>query len=420
MSGVTPVAAPAFGFDAAKRTLSLDPRDPAFFGDPARTYARMHGQAPVFFWQQYGYWCFAAHADVNALLRDKRFGRQVTQLVSRAELGWPEPPAHMASVTAFERHSLLELEPPEHTRIRSLVNAAFLNRVIEALRPRIAALASARLEALASQGAADLLEAYATPLSVLVIAGMLGVPEAMAPQLLAWSHDMVAIYQARRDEAIEHAAARATTQFAEYVRGLLLARRAHEPPNDLIGLLLAAREADAGLSEAELVSTIILLLNAGHEATVHAIGNGVKVLLEREVDTHLVFADPATTAACVDELLRFDPPLHLFTRYCLEPCELHGVRFERGQRIGLLLGAANADPARFEAPQEFRPRRTPNPHLSFGAGIHFCVGAPLARLELQVALPLLFQRFPRLHLTSAPRYRDTYHFHGLEALPVAW
>ncbi len=420
MSGARATASATFAFDAATRVLTLDPREDAFVQAPALTYARMHAEAPMFFWQQYGYWCFAAHADVNALLRDRRFGRQVTQVVSRAELGWPEPPAHLASVTAFERHSLLELEPPEHTRIRSLVNPAFLGRVIEKLRPRIAHVASQCLDGIAPQGEADLLTAFAMPIPVRVIAGMLGVPESMAPQLLAWSHDMVAIYQARRDETIEREAARATDEFSAYVRELLRTRRADAGADDLVGMLLDARENDAGLSEAELISTIILLLNAGHEATVHALGNGVKTLLEREIDTQLAFADPAATATCVEELLRFDPPLHLFTRYCLEPCEFHNTRFERGQRIGLLLGAANADPARFEAPHEFRPRRAPNPHVSFGAGIHFCVGAPLARLEMQMALPLLFQRFPRLRLNGQPRYRDTYHFHGLEALPVTW
>ena len=418
-----PAPVPVLTLDAARRRLSLDPRDPAFFSDPARVYARLHAEAPVFFWEQYGYWCFAAHADVNALLRDKRFGRQVTQVVSRAELGWPEPPEHLAAVTGFERHSLLELEPPEHTRLRALVNGAFLNRVLERLRPSIEQIAVARLEAIAPLGAADLLEQYATPIPVEVIARLLGVPADMAPQLLAWSHDMVAIYQARRDETIERAAARATESFSAYVRGLLQERAAggaREGEASLIDLLLAAREAGAGLSEPELVSTIILLLNAGHEATVHAIGNGVKALLEREVDTALVFGTPAATATCVEELLRFDAPLHLFTRYCLEPCELHGVRFERGQTIGLLLGAANVDPQRFEAPNEFRPQRAPNPHLSFGAGIHFCLGAPLARLEMQIALPLIFQRLPRLRLAGVPQYLDTYHFHGLEALPVAW
>ena len=169
-----------------------------------------------------------------------------------------------------------------------------------------------------------------------------------------------------------------------------------------------------------MVTTVVLLLNAGHEAMVQAIGNGVKTMLEQGVDARLAFADESATAATVEELLRFDPPLHLFTRYALEDAEFAGVRFKKGERLGLLLGAANRDPTRFPDPDVFDSRRSPNPHVSFGAGIHFCVGAPLARLELTVALPILFARLPGLRLAEPPRYRDAFHFHGLEALKVEW
>ena len=174
------------------------------------------------------------------------------------------------------------------------------------------------------------------------------------------------------------------------------------------------------MSEDELIATVILLLNAGHEATVHAIGNGAKIMLEHGVDARSAFGSESAVAATVEELLRLDAPLHLFTRYALEDVEFAGVSLRKGEKIGLLLGAANRDPERFPDPDRFDRGRPANAHVSFGAGIHFCVGAPLARLELAVALPILFARLPRLRLAEPPRYRDAFHFHGLEALKVRW
>ena len=169
-----------------------------------------------------------------------------------------------------------------------------------------------------------------------------------------------------------------------------------------------------------MIATCILLLNAGHEATVHGIGNGVKALLEGRIVPAQALATPAANAALVEELLRFEAPLHLFTRYALEDVDYGGVVLRQGDKIGLLLGAANRDPERFSDPDHIDASRSPNPHVAFGGGIHFCVGAPLARLEMEVALPILFQRLPRLRLAERPRYRDSYHFHGLAALPVEW
>jgi unspecific monooxygenase len=227
------------------------------------------------------------------------------------------------------------------------------------------------------------------------------------------------MYQFRRDAEVERSAVVATGEFSAYMRGLVAERR-RSPRNDLLSGLVAAETEQGRLAEDDIVVTAILLLNAGHEATVHAIGNGIKTLLDRAVDPGAAFGDAASTAAHVEELLRIEAPLHLFTRYALEGVDLGDLRLRKGEKIGLLLGAANHDPERFTAPEAFDPRRSPNPHVSFGAGIHFCVGAPLARLELQVALPILFQRLPRLRLAGAPRWRDTFHFHGLESLHVAW
>jgi cytochrome P450 len=405
--------------DAAERCVRLDPRDPAFFNDPYPAYAAIRAEAPAFFWEDYGFRCFAAHADVSALLRDRRFGRQILHVMSREELGWPEPKPHLAAFDALERHSILEMEPPEHTRLRNLVNRGFVSRQVEKLAPRIVALAHALIDAFEAKGFADLIEEFATPIPVAVIAELLGVPPELGPQMLNWSHKMVAMYQFGVTRAVEDGAAEASREFADFVRGYARARRS-DLRGDLISQLLAA-ETDAGkLSEDELVTTCILLLNAGHEATVHAVGNGAKAMLEHGIDPREAFTSDKARAATVEELLRLDAPLHLFTRYALEDVEYAGVRLRKGEKIGLLLGAANRDPERFADPDAFDAKRDPNPHVAFGAGIHFCVGAPLARLEMAAALPILFARLPGLKLAEKPQYRDAYHFHGLEALKVVW
>jgi cytochrome P450 len=405
--------------DTGRRSVDLDPRDPGFFSNPYAAYRAIREKLPRFKWEQYGHWCFAAHADVSALLRDRRFGRQVLHVMSREELGWPETPAHVKPFYDFDSRSLLELEPPEHTRLRGLVNRAFLSREVERLKPAIETLAHELIDGFAPAVQADLLAAFATPIPVMVIADLLGVPRDMAAKLLDWSHRMVAMYQFRRDAEVERSAVAATTEFSAYMRGVAAERR-RSLRNDLLSNLVAAETEQGRLGEDDIVVTAILLLNAGHEATVHAIGNGIRTLLDRAVDPGAAFADAASTAAHVEELLRIEAPLHLFTRYALEDVDLGDLRLRKGEKIGLLLGAANHDPARFTAPETFEPRRSPNPHVSFGAGIHFCVGAPLARLELQVALPILFRRLPRLRLAGTPRWRDTFHFHGLESLHVAW
>ncbi|MDE3177034.1 MAG: cytochrome P450 [Pseudomonadota bacterium] len=395
-------------FDPQSRRLAQNPRDPAFFADPYALYRRLHGVG-AFFWEDYGFWCFAGHAEVSALLRDKRFGRQILHVAARAELGWPDRPAHLAHFDALERHSLLELEPPEHTRLRGLVNRAFVSRQIERLRPRIAALADGLIDAMAP--GVDLIAAYATPIPVAVIAELIGAPFADAPRLLDWSHKIVAMYQFAPTRADEEAADRAAREFSAYVRDLIGERR-RAPRDDLVSQLIAAESGGGRLSEDELVTSVVLLLNAGHEATVHAIGNSAKTLLEHGART--------VDDAVVEELLRFDAPLHMFTRYALQEVEIDGVRLPKGARIGLLLGAANRDPAVFAEPDRLDFARAPNPHVAFGAGIHFCVGAPLARLELRIALAALFRRLPGLRLAEPPQWRDAYHFHGLTALRVEW
>ncbi|MEX1111244.1 MAG: cytochrome P450 [Chthoniobacterales bacterium] len=401
---------------ALHRSVSLDPRDASFVQDPYPFYTKWRTGCPVFHWKQLGHWCFAAYDDVSALLRDRRFGRQILHLATREELGWPEVPEHLVPFYRFEEHSLLEVEPPVHTRLRGFINPSFLPRQIERLRPEIENLAHQLIDQFASRNSTDLITSFAEPVPVMVIASFLGVPTNMAPQILSWSHDMVAMYQARRDRAVEDRAVTATIAFSTYMRGLLAQRHA-EPGGDFLSQLLTARDNDGTtLTEDELVTTAILLLNAGHEATVHSLGNGVQALL-RHGKTSDFLADPAR---CSEEMLRFDTPLHMFKRYALQDLEYRGLPLRKGDQIGLLLASANRDEQKFPSAPDFLPARQPNPHVSFGAGLHFCLGAPLARLEMQTALRVLFERLPHLRLDSPARYRDTWHFHALESLPVRW
>jgi cytochrome P450 len=396
--------------EATQRSVDLDPRDAQFYENPYPTYRRLHAECPVFKWEQYGHWCFSRFEDVNALLRDRRFGRQILHVATREELGWPEVAEHLRVFADHEQHSLLELEPPIHTRLRGLISRAFLSRQIERLRPYLVSLSNQLVDSIEAKHEVDLLAAFATPVPVAVICELLGAPVEMSAQFLAWSHDHVAMYMAKRDRAIEDAAVKAVTEFSAYMRGLIAARRKNLG-NDLLSELIRAESEGQRLTEDELITTAILVLNAGHEATVHSMGNGLKTLLERNVRGPI-------TPELIEEIMRYDPPLHMFTRYALEDMEFAGVKLKKGETVGLMLGAANHDAAKFENPDQFIPTREPNPHVSFGAGIHFCIGAPLARLEMLEAMKVLFARLPNMQLTEAPRYKDGYHFHGLESLKV--
>ena len=406
----------SFRLDEGTRRLSLDPRDPAFVQDPYVAYRAVLAVTPLVWWEQLGLWCVFGYAEGDQLLRDRRFGRELLHVTSREAVGWPPPAPHTRDFDAVDAHSLLEREPPVHTRLRRLINRAFVPRAVEGMRSAVEAIA----EALASDfpvGPFDLLPAFATPLAVRVITRLLGVPDAMAPQLLDWSHRMVTMYGVGRTHAVEVDANAAARDFSAYVRQLVAVRRT-APGNDLLSVLIAAQEAGDALSDDELVSTVILLLNAGHEATVHALGNAVLTLLASGAPAAVRRGAPEQMALLVDELLRVRPPLHLFKRWVLEPLILQGIPLCVGDQVAVLLGAAGHDPRRISCPQAFDPSRTEAPHLGFGAGIHYCVGAPLARLELAVALEVLFTRWPNVALVEAPRVRDSWHFHGLERLLV--
>ena len=385
------------------KRISQSLTDPALNAAPYPFYDRLRAMGELVFWEDFAMPVASSHAAVSSLLRDKNFGREGAEV---------EVPDHLNAFYAVEAHSMLELEPPRHTRLRKLVLHGFTSRRIKTLAPMIEQLATQQINAF-PQGNFDILEHFATPIPVLVIARLLGVPDSMANLLLRWSHAMVAMYVAGRTREIENQAAQAATEFTEFMRSYIDERRTR-PADDLISELIAAEEDGDRLSTDEMITTCILLLNAGHEATVHSLGNGIKVCLENGHTPN----QHTPIGPLVEEILRFDPPLHMFQRWAKCDVEAFGHQFKKGDAVGLLLGAANHDPHVYENPHDFQPNRSGKMHTSFGGGIHFCVGAPLARLEMEIALGTLFQRHPNLRITEPPEYKPAYHFHGLSKLVV--
>ena len=389
--------------------LLQSPTKDSFVQNPYPFYKLARQSADIIWWDDYALPCATSHATVNALLRDRRFGREVP-----ANSKQPIPD-HLVAFYAVEEHSMLELEAPRHPRLRGLVLRAFTTRRITGLAPELETLCHQLIDGFDGQEI-DLLSAYCQHIPVVVIRRLLGVPESMAGQLLKWSSVMVGMYQARRTRKMEDAAATASAEFSAFMRSYVDERRT-KPADDLITHLIQAEQDGERLNTDELITTCILLLNAGHEATVHTMGNGVKLLLEQQTDRACLSAENIDRT--VEEILRYDPPLHLFTRWAYQDVEIAGHTISAGQEVGLLLASANRDGTVWDNPDIFDPLRPQKTNTAFGAGTHFCIGAALARLELKIALRVLFDRLPDLHLVGEPRYANLYHFHGLEALRVA-
>lgn len=405
--------------DRNTRQVSLNARDPDFYFRPNETYEQLHELGPAFYWKEQQRWFFIGYDSVNAILRDRRFGRQITHIMSRDEAGLPALQDHLRDFDRAEEKSLLELEAPEHTRLRTLVNRAFVSRQIERLRPEIAKLSHDLIDGFEAQGQIELLTAFAEVIPITIIAHIMGVPMDMRRQLLDWSHDYVRMYQFAKTREDEDRANRAAQEFAAYVLELAAEKRKN-PQDDLLSVMLQPARDGQYLTEDELVSTAVVLLNAGHEATVHQIGNAVNTILQSGMAPAELTRDATVTERLVEECFRISAPVHIFDRWILEDLDHCGIPLKKGDQIGVILAAANLDPLKFPDPLAFKPDRDEGQNLSFGAGIHFCIGAPLARLEMNVALPILFERLPGLKLAEPPQVKDVYHFHGLERLDVTW
>ena len=397
--------------DLNSRQFIQDPKDATFCNNPYRFYSRLHEIGGPIYWENYGFWCLTEYDAVNAALRDSRFARLPPP-------GYPQPghPTHLQAFAKVEENSLLALEPPQHTRIRRSVNQAFANRRVNQMQSSIELLAHQLIDGFEDHRETDLLSTYATVLPVTVIARLLGVPESECDALLTWSHAMVRVYTLTQTKQEEIVADKAASDFRDLLLELISAKR-KSPCDDLLSHLVLLQPA---LSDDEIVSTAVLLLNAGHEATVHQIGNTINVLLQLNWPKHWI-DNEQDGDDIIAEAMRFDAPLHLFTRYAQSPVEIHpGIIVDTGEQIALLLGAANRDPGRFANADQFIPDRNDGATLAFGAGLHFCVGAILAKLEMRIAINALFKRLPNLKLIDTPVYQNSFHFHGLEALKVRW
>jgi cytochrome P450 len=406
-------------------TAAFTPSDPAFVADPYPAYEALRAAGRVLYDEATDHWLVPHHADVSALLRDRRFGRTYLHVATHAEMGRPEEPAEQGPFWHLIRNGMLDREPPDHTRLRRLVAKAFTPRMVERLRDRIQAVTDRLVDAIAEAGGGDLVADLAEPLSVAVISDLLGVPGADRPLLRPWSAQICGMYEVNPTHEAARAASRAATEFSAYLRTLSRERRAR-PADDLITALTQVVDGGDQLTEDELIGTVVLLLNAGHEATVNVTGIGWWQLfrhpdqlarLHAEADAR--HADRShLLAGAVDELLRYDTPLQMFERWVLEDVEIGGVRVPEGSELGLLFGSANRDPAVFTDPDRLDLGREPNPHLTFGAGVHYCLGAPLGRLELELAFGTLLRRLPRMAPAREPVWKPTYILRGLEALPV--
>jgi len=388
--------------------------DPAFVENPYPALKELRQFGKPVWHEEVGMFLAARHVDANAVLRTKTLGRIFTP---------KEPESQWNEFNWLHSDSLLDSEPPKHTRLRSLVGKAFSRSRIEALRPEVERIANLLLDEaenkLSSNGHFDLIADYAEPLPVKVIAALLGFPDEDEHLLRPWSQSIVKMYEVNPSVEAQVEAQQAAHEFAEYVRDLMNKRKA-QPGEDLISELATVEEAGEKLTAQELIATCVLLLNAGHEASVNGFGNGMVATFEREDQLELLRKNPRAIAdTAIEEFLRFDAPLQLFERTATADTEIGGVTVKTGQKIASLLGSANRDETVFERADEIDLTREQNPHIGFGAGIHFCLGAPLSRIEMSVSLPLLFERFPDLSLAKEPKRRPTFVLRGYESVFVA-
>jgi cytochrome P450 len=403
--------------------MSQPPRvdlfDPSFKADPYPTYARLRSSAPVYraaLPDGRGVWLITRYDDVLAVLKDQRFVKDWRGALTPEQLAQVPP---IPEVMKPLSQNMLDTDPPDHERLRALVSKAFTPRLIERLRPRVQAISDGLLDAVQDRGEMDLIDDYAFPLPITVIAELLGVPAEDRNNFREWSD--AAVSGNASQEYMEEILIPHMQAFTDYLRALFEEKRAN-PGDDLVSALVRAEEAGDRLSEDELLGMVFLLLVAGHETTVNLIGNGVLALLQHPDQLRKLKADPSLIKPAIEELLRYDGPVETSTeRFAREDVEIGDQVIPRGEMVLVVLAAADHDPQRFPDPDELDITRTDNRHLAFGKGIHHCLGAPLARMEGQIAISTLLRRMPNLRLKGSPEslsWRPGMILRGLRGLPV--
>jgi len=392
----------------------IDFNNPTFVADPYEQLKALREFGKPVWHEGMQIFLAARHSDANDVFRNKSLGRIFTD---------KKPDFEWETFNWLHSDSILDSEPPKHTRLRSLVAKAFNRNKIEGMRPAVERITQVLLDAIdekvKSGETFDLIADYAEPLPVKIIADLLGFPESEEHLLRPWSQSIVKMYEVNPSEQYQVEAKKAAAEFAEYVRSLAEHRKTN-PGQDLITDLAMVEENGEKLNSHELVATCVLLLNAGHEASVNAFGNGMVAALERPDQADLLRKNSrAITETALEEFMRFDAPLHLFERTATVDTELGGVKIEKGQKIAALIGSANRDSTVFEHADEMDLTRDPNPHIGFGAGIHFCLGAPLARLEMGVSLPALWEKYPNMQLAGEPVRRPTFVLRGYERVSIS-
>ncbi len=391
----------------------FDVTDPGFLDDPYPVFARARAGGDLQWHDGLGLYAALSHPACDVVLRSRPLGR-----IWRDR----EPAELFPAFNLLHRTSILESEPPTHTRLRGLVAGAFGRGHVERLRPWVQSVAAGLVadlrQRIADGEQPDLIEQIAAPLPIEVIAQLLGVPRSDRPLLQPWSNAIVKMYEPGLDARRQGLAERAAAEFAGYLRDLIARRRGDPRSDDLVSDLITASDGADRLTPDEIVGTCVLLLMAGHEASVNLTGNGTLALLRFPDQWRMLVRRPSLVPQAAEELIRFDSPLQLFERTAVRDFEIAGVRIRAGEKVAALLGAAGHDPLVFASPERLDITRSPNRHLGFGAGIHFCLGAPLARIEIQAVLGALISQVPELALGGEPVRRPEFVIRGLSRLPV--
>jgi unspecific monooxygenase len=395
----------------------FQPTSPHFLANPYPAYNILRETAPIFFYEPWQKWILTRYEDINVLLRDKRLGRVLEN---------NPPPSSNPLEARFEASrlgSLLEIEPPDHTRIKDVFHQTFTPKRVRELGIKIEGICNTLVDRLLArpERRADLIEDFAQTIPVTVIADLLGIPQEDRHSLVPWSKGIIGWFEPERTREMEELAARSAQEFMEYLRFLIPQKRAH-PSDDLMSAMIAVHDAEPErLLEHELINNCILLLNAGHEAVVNVVGNGMYALLKYNHQWEKLKVSLGLIPSAVEEMMRFDTPLQFFERYTLEDLTYKGFDWRRGSGICLYYASANRDPEVFADPETFDITRDPNPHIAFGLGLHYCIGAPLARVELQTSLKTLIERLPNLHLVGeVPEYYPKNVFRYLKSLQVGY